>query len=171
MLHDLSDIINRSMSNIWSQARSMRLGIYFTTNLIWNCLFVKSRNEIQIWLFQDTLDSLSDWTNSSWPNHHVMKTLKSLSTSSLTERGSLNVFAATRMEFCGSNLHSGFNESWALKINSWPGTSFQRFPFTRIVAKQIKTLSQTSGGLQEKETSLNVPQNTIHVNRVKASQL
>jgi len=48
---------------------------------------------------------------------------------------------------------------------------FQSSPFTRIVAKQIKTLSQTSGGPKEKETSLNVPRNTIHVNRVKASQL
>ena len=75
------------------------------------------------------------------------------------------------MEFYGSNLHNGFNESWAPKINSWPGASFQRFPFTRIVAKEIKTLSQTSGGPKEKETSLNVSQNTIHIKRVKASHL
>ena len=75
------------------------------------------------------------------------------------------------MEFYGSNLHNGFNESWAPKINSWPGASFQRFPFTRIVAKEIKTLSQTSGGPKEKKTSLNVSQNTIHIKRVKANHL
>ena len=71
----------------------------------------------------------------------------------------------------GSNLHSGFNESWASKINSWPGTSFQRFPFTQIVAKQIEILSQTSGGPKREETSLNISQNMIYVNIVKASQL
>ena len=124
MLYELFDIINRSMSNIWSQARSMRLEIYSAANLICNFLSTKSHNET-VWsgmqkkIIQGRLSRYFvchlNWTNSSWPNHDMMEGLKFSSTGSLKERGSLNVFAATRMEFCGSNLHSGFNESWAPK--------------------------------------------------------
>ena len=45
MLYELFDIINRSTSNIWSQARSMRLEIYSAANLICNFLSTKSHNE------------------------------------------------------------------------------------------------------------------------------